>query len=1147
MKIRNNKGFAHVEFLLIAVVILAVVGVGYYVLKARTGGIFNSRAETQSAQSKNKLSTNADTVAAERDYAFELQKDGKAVSNGATVSGPVVVGINMNVDRNLSNVKFYVDGVEKGSKPSIVKTGFRDFYTWHTKLDTNGNHTLTVKATNTDGKEFDVHSSATNTKSLSVKVDNGSDTKAPTSGSTGGTSGQAGGTSGSSTNTEVTEKLNLSIKSGPLDGVPGSQSGTIEGQNVTGGIVFVVKFKRPKAIQYDLKTMNIQVTKDGTLRFTMSQDSNSLDVKEEGNYKVYTFKRYYNTPNKPNGTSIWQAFMQPNPAVQPANNESNQLTLNINNSDSTAEATCKQLKSQVNDLFDTSTKRIDENQKRIVEVNQSIARRYQELGLAASNPIPNYDFRMASFNEANTTVDSLQTDLEANKIKCASATPEDIGAKVVAFKTQLEQAKGAVGTMNALTLDLLGDLRTRLPQGSNDGSSSEPLPELPQNFTRVRTYCYTFGLPDSKLKVSPSGSSVANNCEINAQYINKDTEKEIGVFVRGVNISSDLNAEAQLLIQRVRLNPAEVKITDTTVGGQPAKQLVSNFSENGDRVIYYIFGTPHSFITDKAGAKFENGAMLQFVSPNFGETERKKVDEAVASWQWKPVPTINEKDINYKKVQNQCANFDIPRASQTSGLDKNICGGFIAAAPYAPQIGQQTTIASNLQIFGFYSLKDTDDAFQDWVAKASGSTVSSVTSVTIDGQPGKVFDEVNTNRTFRTYFIKAPGQYKGDFSAINYVVISRPLVESSFSSVPALDNAFGSIALEQLTKSWHWRKPPTLKVEFSKQQTDCYNVDLPVDRVFNGTGNSPTSCTYTQTLRSNTGSNLQLDARSATNQTATSTLDNDVQNQRTADSRNATIGAAQSLRISGQEAVKYTLEGVNSKGEQTFSVRYLIRAPQIYNATATSGLTSSTRTLNFIIRGSKEQDTRKFQDATMKKFESSFRWKAQAEPTLEVSRVEADCFSYELPVTRVIMRSTPPKTERDCLTAYAYQAFLQNAFSGVYIAPGNASDNLQRKASLERENAIARGMTVGPESQTTVGGQPAIAFTEVGPVDARNLRSTTQVYVVEAPRAYTLPIGPRTTDAKYFVIFTTAYTPDGQPNSLQVSTDKKKISSWRWK
>lgn len=494
MKLRGKilqKGFAVFELFIILVVITGVVGVGYYVAKVRNGGILTSKAEVNKASEAKKLAssnTNAQKAeSAARNYTFDVKKDSKTVLD-STISGQVAVGIHMNVDNDLTNVRFYVDGIERGKRDKIVKTGYREFYDWQTKDETNGKHKLSVKAVNKSGKEFQVYNAQTDTQEIEVTVDNGAKSRAGTSNnnaggsSTGGSSSPNDNSSGSSSESaaEVTAKPKLTVSPGPLDGLAGSKSGTVDGENVSGGIVFKVKFKRPKTEIYDLRSMHVDISKDGKPRITMWNNGNSIDVREEGDFKIYTFKRYYPTQNKPNGRSTWQAKFIPNVSTPAADTLSDAVTLNINNSDSTAEDTCRSLKNEVNSLFDTMTTRIDKVQGDIVTVNASIDRRYVALNLAATNPIPNYDSKKSQNAQKSAEIDSKQTELEALKLKCAGGVSvEDAGAQVMAFKTKLEEVKSAISVYRASTLDLLGELRSRLPQDNNGGGNSNGGGSLP--------------------------------------------------------------------------------------------------------------------------------------------------------------------------------------------------------------------------------------------------------------------------------------------------------------------------------------------------------------------------------------------------------------------------------------------------------------------------------------------------------------------------------------------------------------------------------------------------------------------------------------------------------------------------------------------
>lgn len=632
----NQKGFGHVELLLIIVVIFAIVGVGYYTLKVRSGGIFNSQAEVSTAGSTASLAdSNAEKTVAERDYTFELRKDNKAIANGGKVSGPVVVGVNMRVDRNITNVRFLVDGVEKGSKPGIGLTGFRDFTTWNTKFDTNGTHTVSVKAIASNGKEFDMYSSATNTKSQSVNVDNGSATRVPPT-SVGPAPSPTPAPSTPSTTPVNSTKPSLSISPGPLIGVAGSKTGTVDGDKVTGGIVFTVKVKRPKAEVYDLASTYVTLTKDGQPRLTLGGRNDEATVKDDGDMKVYTFKRYYATFNKPNGSSIWLATFIPLTGPSSPDKTSEPLTVDVQNTDSTAEDTCKSLKTEVNDLFDKMTKQIDQKQQAIVTINDNINKRYEALNLATTNPIPDYAAKRANNSQLSTAVDTKQTELEALKITCAGTNgTEDVGAKVTAFKAKVEEAKAALSVFRASTLDLLGLLRSRLPEQPDDGGKT------PSGFAKIESACFSFSVPKEN-EVIAYGQGNNKNCGRGGLYTNTPTSKVTRVSVYGFFNARSGETLQQITDQEVAgisgapIPPQFGPQRNLKIGGQPATKI--EYASNGQpEIIEYIVMVPRAYAPDVAGEEgFRVAIAIVFTSDTpWTSYQKTNIDKILKSWEWK--------------------------------------------------------------------------------------------------------------------------------------------------------------------------------------------------------------------------------------------------------------------------------------------------------------------------------------------------------------------------------------------------------------------------------------------------------------------------------------------------------------------------------
>ncbi len=588
------------------------------------------------------------TQATDFNYTFDIKKNNQSVLR-KTTSGNVVVGINMNSDKNLSNIRFYVDGKLKATRANIVNTGFREFYTWNTKEETNGEHTVSIKAVKTNGSEFDVWTTSGNTSSK-LTINNGANGG---TGSSGGGSGSASGSgsSGSATataaesNAQVTAKPKLTVEPGPMDGVAGSKSGTVNGDKVTGGIVFKVQFKRPKTENYDLKTMHVDITKDGQSRITMYKSNDkSIEVAEEGNFKIYTFRRYYITLNKPNGANTWVASFQPNVPTPAGDTQSDPLILNIDNPDSTAEQTCRDLKTEVNTLFNTMTARVDKVQAEVEGVNTRINTKYTELNLATSNPIPDYEAKKARNTQLSSDVNTKQTEAEALKLTCARGSAvEDAGAQVVAFKTKYEEAKGAMSVYRAATLDLLGELRTRLPDNSGGGDDDDVV--IPAGFVKYNTPCYSFAARRGFTTGDPT-TQLKGPC--NKEVTFSKTQSD------GLGLSGQISPRPWPLTNgTLAQNVEQVKsvavanggeIVDErsfTLDGRNAVRFVSRFTTAAgtEDVLHVLVEAPYKIDgVDVGGYEIYIGSYSHTGSANnvrLGNFVKDATDKALATWRWK--------------------------------------------------------------------------------------------------------------------------------------------------------------------------------------------------------------------------------------------------------------------------------------------------------------------------------------------------------------------------------------------------------------------------------------------------------------------------------------------------------------------------------
>lgn len=773
------------------------------------------------------LLTRNNTEAQTPTYTFDVRRNNQSIRE-VNDGGPVNVAINVNANKNLKNIKVTINGVEKsefgktanGSGRHVIGTinlnGAGQTFKFRVRATTENGTAFNLKSV--DGPEF-----------IDVKV------KGTSSGSGsggGGGSGSAGGSSSTSSAEAaaaeaVTLKPKLTVAAGPDPDLPNSSTGTVNGENIKGGVVFTVKFKRPKTENYDLKTMHVVVTKDGQPRFTIfkSPETNyqTLTVKEEGDFKIYTFKRNYQTINKPNGRSTWQANFVPIVASPAGDTQSEPLVLNINNPDSTAEATCRELKAEVNNWFARITEIIDKNQLALKDVNDRIDRKYQELNLAATNPIPDYNAKKIANDQKSRNVDTKQTELEALRLTCEgdNSSVEDVGAKVAAFKVKSEEAKSAMAAYRDGTLNLLGELRTRLPQdGDDDG------PTIPAGFVKYKTPCYSFAARRG-FTISDPAIELKGACN---KQVSFEKQQSDGLTLAGRISPVPWPVTNGTLAQNVQqVRNAEVangrEIVDERsfqLDGRNAVRFISraNIPVGTEGDLHVLVESPYKINgSDVSGYDiFVAGYNFTGNSNNvsLGNFVKNTADKALATWQWKENNTGGGNDgavpPGFVQASTKCFTLNIPKKHKLVNVysdQEDRTFNCLQTQQFENNEGTKIDllIASGTDFRSTATAQGNMERFLQSEGLVNNPAFTLNTqNLTVDGIPAIKLDilHIASNTKYMAIFLMGP-TYNARGTERDSALMKGALLFTKIGRPDGAKDRFAQSLVEPITSSWKWK------------------------------------------------------------------------------------------------------------------------------------------------------------------------------------------------------------------------------------------------------------------------------------------------------------------------------------------------------